>query len=300
MINMDQRQLAALANIDLSGLGLEIGPSYSPLVPKLGGARVETIDHASREELIAKYREFGLPEEKLAQIDEVDYIWRGGSLVSAIGDKERYDYIVAAHVIEHSVDLIGFLQDCETLLKPHGRVALAVPDKRYCFDFYRPQTSVGAVVDAQGTWTSAQTSPPQTQNADLHWGPTVIKNGDDQETYFDIHRWVYTPASLSLLLEDLAELGYHSLVEIDSAETNGYEFYVTLERGLERRPVASRTERLQRIQRESSDAETPLLRAALAASRAEVAELKASTSWRATAPLRMVSARLQHLRSGRG
>jgi hypothetical protein len=34
-----------MAHADLTGLGLEIGPSYNPLLPKSEGYRVRTADH---------------------------------------------------------------------------------------------------------------------------------------------------------------------------------------------------------------------------------------------------------------
>ena len=53
---MDRRD-KALAYLDVSGRGLKIGPSYSPLLPKSSGAKIETVDHASRAELV---RSFGV------------------------------------------------------------------------------------------------------------------------------------------------------------------------------------------------------------------------------------------------
>ena len=39
-----------------AGFGLEIGPSFNPVVPKASGARVETLDHTDQSGLIEKYR----------------------------------------------------------------------------------------------------------------------------------------------------------------------------------------------------------------------------------------------------
>ena len=69
------RALTALNWIDLDGRGLEIGPSYDPLVPKSSGARIETVDHVGRDELITKYRDWGLDDARSARIEPVDYIW---------------------------------------------------------------------------------------------------------------------------------------------------------------------------------------------------------------------------------
>src|SRR5262245_14098457 len=87
------RQALALAFVNLDGRGLEIGPSYDPLVPKTSGARIETVDHADRASLVEKYTALGLPNEKLAAIEEVDHIWSEGSLVSVFGEGSAFDYI---------------------------------------------------------------------------------------------------------------------------------------------------------------------------------------------------------------
>ena len=154
------RKQKALAYVDLAGRGLEIGPSYHPLLPKSSGARVETVDHANRVELIEKYRGYGVPPGKIAAIENVDHIWVDGSLVDVVGERGAFDYILASHVIEHMVDFIGFLQDCEALLREGGALSLVVPDKRFCFDVFQPLTTVGMTVDAHRA--GARVHPPGT------------------------------------------------------------------------------------------------------------------------------------------
>src|SRR6266566_3060251 len=43
---------------------------------------------------------------------------------------------------------VHVLDDCDSLLKKGGVLSLVVPDKRYCFDRFRPLTDVGRVIDA--------------------------------------------------------------------------------------------------------------------------------------------------------
>ena len=334
---MDPRASIALAHVDLSGPGLEIGPSYAPLVPKGSAREIETVDHATREKLVRKYQSHDLPQDKLDAIEEVDHLWTGGSLVDAVGKRDHFQYIVAAHVIEHSVDLIGFLQDCEALLRADGRLALVVPDKRFCFDLFKPLTSLGGVLDAHlrpttfhppgalvdhiaydcevgelEAWGAGQTGELRAQHLDLADVEGRVRIGTDQQTYLDAHRWIFTPASLSLLIDDLGELGYHSMCEVGSAPTSGFEFYLTLAKSRRPTSTASRIERLLRIQAEMN--EWPRDSATIAASALErdkqdlehtiraleeelrrsqkyAEELTSSTSWRATAPLRWVTSR---------
>ncbi len=328
---MDRRG-KALGFLDLSGPGLEIGPSYSPLVPKSPGIDIETVDHAPRDELVDKFRAFAIPEDQLALIDDVDHIWTGGSLVDAVGRERSYEFVVASHVVEHSVDLIGFLKDCERLITDSGRISLVVPDKRFCFDHFRPVTSLGQVVDAHLrptrfhspgalldhhayactqdgviAWSARGSGVLELQFTDVARGREVIERGSTQTEYHDIHRWVFTPSSFSLLLQDLRALGFHSLVEVGAFPTAGFEFFVTLARARPG-PDRDRLELLLQTEAELGNSTsaaggderpegTADLRERLADAERRIAELTASTSWRVTRPLRALGRRLRRRES---
>lgn len=352
-VSRSERAERALAAIDLSGVGLEIGPSYDPLLPKTSGARVEIVDHVTTGDLIEKYQNLGLTPDKIAAIEEVDHIWSGGRLVDVVGRRGEYDFIIAAHLIEHMVDLIGFLQDCQELLGPNGRLALVVPDQRFCFDYFKSATSVGQVVDAHlkptrfhspGTllehglydcatdghtaWAQGQLGPVTLCHTNFDYARSAFDQGVAQEEYVDAHHWKFTPASFSLLIQDLRDLGHHSFVEVASHPTVGFEFYATLSLGelvegnrkdriallaqaraeqVEVSPtyvelraeadhvarvlahvervsglqVAELTSHLATMQQRAGEAEAHAQRVEV-----QVAELKASTSWRVTRPLR--------------
>jgi hypothetical protein len=73
-----------------------------------------------------------------------------GAGCSAIAPKKQGFRV---NVLDHCdkealVDLIRFLNDCDSLLKKAGILSLAVPNKRYSFDHFRPITGIGRVVDA--------------------------------------------------------------------------------------------------------------------------------------------------------
>src|SRR5512133_1118151 len=103
------------------------------------------LDHCDKEALIEKYQRHGIAVEN---IEEVDFVWDGRPYTELIGRRHIYDWIIASHVLERTTDLIGFLNDCDSLLKKAGVLSLAVPDKRYCFDHFRPITGNGRVIDA--------------------------------------------------------------------------------------------------------------------------------------------------------
>ncbi len=138
------REEKILSAIDKRLPGLEIGPSHRPVAPKKSGFNVKILDHLDTAGLRDKYRSHGVDVEA---IEEVDYVWSGESLSTLVDDR-KFDWIIASHVIEHTPDLIGFLNECEKILSDTGVLSLAVPDKRYCFDHFRETTSLSRVVDA--------------------------------------------------------------------------------------------------------------------------------------------------------
>ena len=269
----------ALASVDLTGRGLEIGPSYSPLVTKASGARIETVDHDDHVALQAKYAAWGVPQEKIDCIEPVDHIWQQGSLLDVVPERGAYDYILASHFIEHTVDMIGFLNDCEELLTDGGRLSLIVPDKRFCFDRFQPITTIGDVVDghyatiryhpvgalldhqAYGcrldgdgpiAWSiDSARSPVSLQFPNLEGASDVLEAARAQASYQDTHRWKFTPGSFELLMLDLARLGYHKLGQVSSYPTEGFEFFVTLGKDVSV-PNPDRLQALLRIEEELS------------------------------------------------
>ncbi|KAF0206972.1 MAG: type 11 methyltransferase [Methylocystaceae bacterium] len=242
--------LRSMLNPD--GFGLEIGPSYSPLLPKAEGFNVETLDHADQDALIKKYRSNS--QVDWTRIEKVDYVSDGRRITDIIGASQKYDYIVASHVIEHIPDVIGFLQDCEAVLKADGVLVLAVPDKRFCFDVLRPVSTVGQIIQAhldkrthhtpgqifdhvlmvatrEGkiVWSTSDTDliglmyPKEMAAEALQWAA-------ESAGYNDAHAWQYTPSSFRMLVEMVSELGYVSLKEAQFIETGGFEFFISLSR----------------------------------------------------------------------
>jgi predicted SAM-dependent methyltransferase len=248
--NATPRQKAVFHLIDQAGLGLEIGPSHNPIAPKKNGYKVHILDHASEEELRAKYQNHGL---NLDNIEEVDFIWQGQSLPELVGKKHCYDWIIASHVVEHLPDLMAFLQQCEELLKPKGVLSLVIPDKRYRFDYFQPLSTTGMLLDAHA---EQRTRPcagqifdhfanAATLNGVIAWSEKsaggadgLIHNFTDAKNqyerraqtdeYIDVHCWRFTPESFNLIVSDLVQLGLINLEIKAQFPTSGCEFYVTL------------------------------------------------------------------------
>ena len=279
------RQAFFLPLIDAKRAGLEIGPSYNPIAPKSGGYNVRSLDHATRGELIEKYRHHSIGEDNLARIEEVDYVWRGEKLAELVGEQTKFSWIIAAHVIEHTPDLVGFLKSLSKLMEKEGVLCLAVPDKRYCFDRMRPVSTAGMVVEAHlrgdrrhgvasfvdthlytlrrhgvaDTWDDRSTDDlriPSCRWFTVHKTVAAVR---ESPNYVDIHRWVFTPASFELLIHDLRHLGFIDLAISNLVQSGEFEFFAALKHQ-KQAPDASgdlasaeRQELLQRIRQEESE-----------------------------------------------
>lgn len=238
--------------IDPNGFGLEIGPLCSPLAPKREGFRVEILDHTDTAGLREKYRTD--PNVDVSLIEEVDHVWDGRPLTEVIGARARYDWIVASHVIEHTPDPIGWMLECAELLRPGGRLVLAVPDSRRCFDALRPTSSVGQLLQAhmerrtrhapaavfdhiaymarlggKEVWVAGSRGQVQ-RIGDLRgaWGSAQASVRSNQ--YVDVHGWVWTPSTFRQAIDWLSEIQVLPLSVAACRPTRRHEFFVALEK----------------------------------------------------------------------
>ncbi len=157
-------------------------------------------------------------------------------------------------MIEHTPDLIQFLNDCDEILNENGVVSLAIPDKRYCFDHFRPSTGLAQIIDSHLQKNTLHTPGTVAEyflnvvskNGTIAWDSSV--NGDYQfahcladarncmnsviedKTFIDVHAWCFTPHSFRLLIHDLFALGFIPFKEISFHPTVGCEFFMTLGR----------------------------------------------------------------------
>jgi len=246
------RKKRILRHIKKDGRGIEIGPSHNPVAPKSAGFQVHVIDHASREQLTTKYKDHDVDMNK---IEDVDFIWQGESYAELTGNTNYYDWIIASHVIEHTPNMIGFLNDCDEILKETGTISLIIPDKRYCFDHFRPITGISRIIDSH--FKKSTTHSPGTiaeyylnvvsKSGIIAWDSCAtgdfsfvhtleharqrMKSAENRNAYLDVHAWCFVPHSFRLMIHDLFQLGLIPFKEIAFHQTDGFEFYMTLGRG---------------------------------------------------------------------
>lgn len=264
------RRAAALrALVPAPGHVLEIGPGASPIFARRDGYRVTTLDHTDTATLRRKFA--NAPGADVDRIEEVDRIWRGEPISELVGE-ERYDLIVASHVFEHLPDPLGFLRECDRVLAPGGRILLVLPDRRRTFDFFRPMTTTGGLLQAAlegrarhtpgnrfdflagfaqlgGDGTFRRTASVR----DAHGGFRQEATGSP---YVDCHAWIFTPASFRLVISDLAAIGATTFREEQIHGTPAVEFVAILSRA-GAGPLPSRSELLVAAHREAGEIPPP-------------------------------------------
>ena len=192
-----------------------------------------------------------------SRIEEVDVVWAGGLLHESVPSVEHgtFDACIASHVLEHVPDPVALFQSLDRLLKDDGRVSLAIPDKRRCFDFFKPLTSTGDLLEAHHRRQSRhslrhlfeQTAYSVSSAGRICWerGPVpdvefllpldAAKEayetyGRADDVYIDCHAWYFTPSSFELAMLELLALGVLPFSITQRPPPEGCEFYVTLER----------------------------------------------------------------------
>lgn len=250
---MDIRNARILEGINVAkGRGLEIGPLTSPILSK-AEADIYYLDHMSTEELKEKYKKEPVELDKIV---DVDYVVRNNSVKKTVKE-QKFDYVIASHVIEHIPDMVRWLQDIGEVLHPGGKVSLIIPDKRFTFDINRrvslPAEVIGAYLDAYTRFSSAMMydfasecmvevetteawkDPEQYITAPRRWSKEVIMDKcmrNIQGEYVDCHCYVFTPASFIVILEALMQHGLlnYQVVHFLETQKDEIEFYVTLQK----------------------------------------------------------------------
>ncbi len=125
----------------LAGDGIEIGALHQP-APLPSAARVTYVDALSREEALRLFPEVDsasmVNPSVLADLD------RDG--LAAFSDG-ALDFVVASHVLEHLANPLFAVAEVFRVLRPGGRAALGIPDKRFTYD--RPR----AITPFLHVWT---------------------------------------------------------------------------------------------------------------------------------------------------
>jgi hypothetical protein len=241
-----------LTGVDLKkARAMEIGALDKPVVPPTSPG-VFYVDFLDTDGLRHRYRDD--PGVDVGKIVDVGGVWGAQTLAEAAGDAAPVDVVVASHVLEHVPDLVTWLAEVESVLSESGSLRLALPDRRFTFDYLRKETEPACVLSAY----LAKARVPQPRQvldfalnmAEVDCGrawsgtldPGKLKHGYRPEdafglaaaaaagAYHDVHCWVFTPASFARLMAELGRLGCvrFACEQFHDTEPNTFEFFVAL------------------------------------------------------------------------
>jgi predicted SAM-dependent methyltransferase len=217
----------------LRGQGIEIGGLHNPL-PLYEGATAKYVDRLSTEELrrwlsseeVRRcYPDLG--EKAQVTVDIID----DGETLRSIADGS-VDFVIANHMLEHTHNPIGTVENFLRVVKPGGMLYMAIPDKRYTFDRDREVTSFAHIRDdylRKEPWTDrlhyedwarhVQDFPDQ-EAIDRY----VEKAVAEQEN-IHFHVWTLTDI-VEMFFAMRREFGFR--LELEAAIRNGHEVIVLL------------------------------------------------------------------------
>jgi SAM-dependent methyltransferase len=307
---MDRRDVI-LKYITKEKHGIEIGPFHSPLTPKREGYNCLVMDVFDLATLKKMAKEnVGISDEQCELLEEVDLLGSSthiDKVVEQHGKLGQFDYLVSSHNFEHLPNPIRFLQGCAKVLKPGGMLSMAIPDRRACYDYFRPATPLSAWLEA---YFADRNQPTLTQNFDEKWvrasydhhgvpygsffrgaPPAAVTPAMTFERHFkewaanvasndleyeDAHCSVFTPSSFELLVRDCAYLGLIDFEIVEMSDSPGVDFFAHLRVATDPaalRPAnyeALRNELLHRILDEAAETSTQGAAARLKAAQADV------------------------------
>ncbi len=233
---------------------LEIGPWYSPAFSKQTH-QLWYLDAFSSDHMRQTAAQY--PQADPQNVPEIDFVWRGEPYAKLINI--TFDVAFSSHNIEHQPCLVGHLADVASILNPGGRLFLAIPDKRFCFDHFLEESSVFDVLDAYAAKRKRHTLTSLLRQLFLtthnesprHWRgdhgePGVRVEGRDRiqllksttnevmtgTAYIDSHAWQFTPDSFRTIIKTVSEMGVCPLriERIYSTLRDSNEFYAVLRR----------------------------------------------------------------------
>ncbi|WP_245475670.1 hypothetical protein [Mesorhizobium sp. M7A.F.Ca.US.006.01.1.1] len=227
---------------------LEIGPFCNPQVT---GGNVRYFDVLDSQQLVARAEQIGYPIKAVPQIH----------YTSPVGDlsvvPDRFAAAISCHCIEHQPDLIHHLQQVANILDDGGRYYVIVPDKRYCFDHFIPESTIADFLDAHFSqrrthslasviehraltvhndcvrhWQGDHGTPLQSSEIVNRVRVAIEEYKQADGGYVDVHAWQFTPDGFQRDIQALYELGYSPLrpSKVHATSRNRNEFTAILSR----------------------------------------------------------------------
>ena len=203
---------------------LEIGPFFNPIMK---GNNVKYFDVLNQDELQIRAEKLFIKEEFRNVPFFIDFCSKNGDLSTVT---EKFDAIVSSHVVQHQIDFINHLNQVTKLLAKDGKYFLAIPDKRYCLDHFKNETTIADIIQVAEIKPSKHSLKSlieqralTTHNDSLkHWSGEHGSVSDNEDTikqaleefrinetkeeYIDLHAWYFTPESFETIVKKLKKL----------------------------------------------------------------------------------------------
>jgi hypothetical protein len=235
--------------IDKKGKMLEIGPLDNPQLDHRS-TNYYSVDVFSKEQLIQNY--IHDPKVVKENIIAPSYVIVNNDYSEI---QHEFNCIFSSHNIEHMPCVVTFLNNLDSILNKDGAIYLIIPDKRYCFDFFKRESDIYDILQLHYEKNSRprfldvirMVSQSTHNNPVAHWNHdhgtiqfeeallnsyAAITNQYNSGMYIDSHVNLFTPQSFMQIIELLSKLKlirlkinklYHTLY-------GSNEFYVILKR----------------------------------------------------------------------
>lgn len=137
-----RRQTVTMVMPPGDGRILEVGALASPTFGEMPS--VEYLDWFSKEELQQSLA--GNLKYAKANFVDVHHVVKSPRFAEVVD--QRFDVVIANHVLEHVPDAITWFDQVHRLTAPGGHLCMALPDRRFTFDYLRPESTVDDLLRA--------------------------------------------------------------------------------------------------------------------------------------------------------
>ena len=200
---------------------LEIGPFDRPMVTGEGVSYFDVLDQAG---LVARAAQVG----RNGTVPFIEFVSPNGDL--SVVDRQ-FAAVCSSHCLEHQPDMIAHLKHVGRILLEGGYYFLALPDKRFCFDHFIPESSAADIIEAHEEKRTVHTLSNIVKHVALtthndaprHWDadhapadfekdfPKRIEGAlktfrNSNGRYIDVHAWRFTPATFRSMMNTLSAM----------------------------------------------------------------------------------------------
>lgn len=201
LLNISTRE--DLSRRYLTGSGLEIGAMHFPL-PIGPDVCVKYVDVNSRQDNIARN-----PEIDGAKVVETDFVEDGFKLASFTDN--CVDFVIANHVLEHSCNPLGTLQNWSRVLKPKGILFVSVPNYTQCFDKGRKLTSLEHILkDYNDAQADPESLKQRTREHYREWVEISLPNARSSNDTIKLPKNNEKDAWIDNLMETDEDIHFHT------------------------------------------------------------------------------------------